>query len=82
MLSKNLQRNHRSFSQWAKKTVQRSAFFVNSVLKIQCRIVKNTLLQTAFLAILPTGKGERNQLTNSHADETKVRVVLLILCIL
>jgi len=34
------------------KTVRRSAFFVNSALKIQCNIVKNTLLQTAFSAIL------------------------------
>jgi len=30
-------------------------FFVNSALKIQCNIVKNTLLQTAFSAIFPTG---------------------------
>jgi len=29
--------------------------YVNSSLKIQCHIVKNTLLQTAFSAILPTG---------------------------
>jgi len=29
--------------------------FVNSALKIQCHIVKNTLLQTAFSAILPIG---------------------------
>jgi len=29
--------------------------FVNSALKIQCRIVKNPLLQTAFSAILPLG---------------------------
>jgi len=28
---------------------------LNSALKIQCRIVKNTLLQTAFSAMLPTG---------------------------
>jgi len=30
------------------KTVCRSAFFVNSVLKIQSHVVKNTLLHTAF----------------------------------
>jgi len=29
--------------------------FVNSVLKLQCHIVKNALLQTVFSAILPTG---------------------------
>jgi len=29
--------------------------FVNSALKLQYYIVKNTLLQTAFWAILPTG---------------------------
>jgi len=28
--------------------------FVNSVLKIQCHVVKNTFLQTPFSAILPT----------------------------
>jgi len=28
--------------------------FINSALKIQCHIVINTLLQTAFLVILPT----------------------------
>jgi len=34
----------------AKKTV---CIFVNSAIKIQCQVVKNTLLQTAFSAILP-----------------------------
>jgi len=29
--------------------------FVNSALKIQCHVVKHTLLRTAFSAILPTG---------------------------
>jgi len=29
--------------------------FVNSALKIQCHVVKNTHLQTAFSVILPTG---------------------------
>jgi len=29
--------------------------FLFSALNIQCHIVKKTLLQTAFLAILPTG---------------------------
>jgi len=29
--------------------------FVNSELKKECHVVKNTLLQTAFPAILPTG---------------------------
>jgi len=37
-----------------KKKVWRSAFFVDSELKIQCHIVKNTHLQTAFSVILPT----------------------------
>jgi len=38
----------------AKKTVWRCAFFDNLALKIQCHVVKNTLLQTAFSAIFPT----------------------------
>jgi len=45
-------------TQWAKspkKTVRRSAFFVNSTLKKQCHIVKNTFLQIAISVILPTG---------------------------
>jgi len=29
---------------------------VDSALKIQCYVVKNTFIQTAFSAILPTGK--------------------------
>jgi len=42
---------------WAKKknSLKECAFFVNSALKIQCYVVNNTLLQTAFSAILPTG---------------------------
>jgi len=35
---------------------------VNSAFKIQCHIVKNTLLQTAFSVILPTGKGLRSRI--------------------
>jgi len=31
-------------------------FVINSALKIQCHIVKNTLLQTAFSVILSAGK--------------------------
>jgi len=30
--------------------------FVNSAFKIQCHVVKNTLTQTAFSVIFPTGK--------------------------
>jgi len=37
------------------KTVWRSAFFVNSALKIQCDIFKNTLLQTVFRRFCPLG---------------------------
>jgi len=33
----------------------KECIFFNSALKLQCNIVKNTLLQTAFSAILPTG---------------------------
>jgi len=33
----------------------KECIFVNSALKIQCHVVKNTLLETAFSAILPTG---------------------------
>jgi len=45
-----------SYTQWEKwqKTVWKSVFFVNLVLKLQCHIAKNTLLRTAFSAILPT----------------------------
>jgi len=46
-------------SQWAKSpknSLKEEYIFVNSALKIQCHhVVKNTLLQTAFSAILPTG---------------------------
>jgi len=37
------------------KNSLKESVFVNSALKIQHHIVKNILLQTAFLAILPTG---------------------------
>jgi len=40
----------------AKKGSLKECVFVNSALKTQCHIVKITLLQTVFLAILPTGK--------------------------
>jgi len=45
-------------TQWAKspkKSSLKQRVFVNSALKLQCH---NTLLQTAFSAILPTGNGE------------------------
>jgi len=38
---------------FAKKQSEEMPFF-NSALKIQCHIVKNRLLQTAFSVILPT----------------------------
>jgi len=44
----------------ASQTLERCDF-VNSALKIQCHIVKNTtLLKTAFLAIFPTGMISRH----------------------
>jgi len=43
------------FKKFAFSRVKRCVF-VNLALKIQCQIVKYTLLQTSFLAILPTGK--------------------------
>jgi len=46
------------YTHWAKSPKQQSEgvlFFVNSAFKIQYQIVKNTLSQTAFSAILPTG---------------------------
>jgi len=46
-------------TQWAKlprKQSEGARLCINSALKIQCHIVKNTHLQTAFSAILPTGK--------------------------
>jgi len=41
-------------SQWEKSPNKqlKECVFVNSALKIQCRVVKNTLLQAAFSAIL------------------------------
>jgi len=41
-----------------KKNSLSECVFVNSALKIQCHIVKNTLLHTAFSAILPTAKSK------------------------
>jgi len=41
--------------------------FVNSALKVQCHFVKNTLLQIAFSAILPTGE---NGDPNAYDTET------------
>jgi len=38
-----------------RKSSLKQCVFVSLPLKIQCHIVKNTLLQTAFSAILPTG---------------------------
>jgi len=38
----------------AKKSSLKKSVFGNSALKIQCHVVKYTLLQTAFSAILPT----------------------------
>jgi len=35
-----------------KKQSEVNVFFVNSALKMQCHVVKNTLLQTAFSVIL------------------------------
>jgi len=42
---------------YAKKTINslKECVFVNSALNIHCHIVKNTFLQIAFSAILPTG---------------------------
>jgi len=37
------------------KIQSKECVFVNSAFKLQCHIVKNTLLHTAFSAILPTG---------------------------
>jgi len=39
----------------AKKYSLKECVFVNLTLKIQCNVVKNTLLQTALSAILPAG---------------------------
>jgi len=44
-----------SVCQSPKKNNLKECVFVNSALKMQCCIVKNTLLQTAFLAIVLTG---------------------------
>jgi len=41
-------------TQWA-KSPKRQSEGVHSALKLQCHIVKNTLLHTAFSAIFPTG---------------------------
>jgi len=37
------------------KSSLKESVFINSALKLQCHIAKNALLQTALLAILPTG---------------------------
>jgi len=44
-----------------KKNNLKECVFVNSALKIQCQIVKYTLLFTAFSAILPTGILPKNK---------------------
>jgi len=53
---------NREITQSAKLPKKQSkGVFVNSALKIQCHVVKKkTLLQTAFSAILPTGKHPLN----------------------
>jgi len=45
-------------TQWKnhKKNSLKECVFAISALKIQCHVVKNILLRTAFSAILPTGK--------------------------
>jgi len=44
-------------SQWAKSLKKQSigVYFLQYGTVFECRIYKNALLQTAFLAILPTG---------------------------
>jgi len=52
-------------TQWAKspkKQCEGVRFFVSSVLKIRCHIIKNTLLQTASSAILPLGTENSHEL--------------------
>jgi len=48
---------HLSEQNRKKKNSPKECVFVNSALKlkIQCHVVKNTLIQTALSAILPTG---------------------------
>jgi len=54
-------------SKIAEKSSLKECVFVNWALKIQCHVVKNTLLQTAFSAILPTGKG---RVSNNQIKKT------------
>jgi len=50
----------------AKKNSLKECSFVNSALKIQCHIVKSTILQTAFWEILPTGIAKYNCYCTRH----------------
>jgi len=48
---------HKSFNAFpvgkiAKKSSLKECVFINSAFKIQCHVVKNTLLQTAYFSIL------------------------------
>jgi len=49
--------------------------FVNSILKIQCRVVKSTLLQIAFSTILPTGIVANKLLLSSLGIEKDVKSI-------
>jgi len=65
--------------------LQETKVFVNLALKIQCHVVKNTLLQTAFSAILPTGRLERNiclQVYFSGVSIKRVQTTRRIFCLL
>jgi len=58
-------------------------FFVNSALKIQCHIVKNALLQTAFSAILPIGNynfsfsDDYNNVIRTYSYDSTQKIPLL-----
>jgi len=57
-----------------------SDVFVNSALKIQCHVVDNTLLQTAFSVILPTGKNDRLcKLNNNRTNVMIIHAIILIM---
>jgi len=47
--------NHKPSEKNHQKHSLKESVFIDTALKIQCHVVKNALLQTAFSAILATG---------------------------
>jgi len=58
-----------------KKNSLKECVFVNSALNIQCHVVENTLLQTAFSAILPTGQRHETLFRRCYGVKKKSSVI-------